>query len=372
MSGSVLKEVTFTPQSFEKNFIFSNKRRFGKLISILESLIDGGIIVGVSKNWKNEVYTFLNNYDDYDKDELSSLLKELDTRNRIALYPAAIDINNEQGWINKIKELDQKRKFDFAVGSINSNMVTIIDAIDKEKYINSGAKIKKQTLQNIGTIVAPILSSAEIIQIFDPYFKINEKRFFDVLDLVCKNLGNMYGIKSNAIVDIHTSVKTMLNYNKKFEWNRANEWKSEIKKLEDKYNHKITIKIWEETKKNKWHDRWMITNQCGLFMGKGSDESSWTDSTWGLLNWNELSVITSKFSRGRGFYHLIAEVNASGINKISMPKDVDLEMSKNELDKFNENLKNQAIKAEEERIEKLKNPISIKERMERLRQKKEK
>ncbi len=361
MSNSIFKEVTFTPQLFEKTYIFSNHRRFGKLISILESLIESGIIVAVSSSWIEEVDEFINNYeDDIDKNEVRDLLEMLSRRDRVSIPSTYKKLSDELSWINEIDKLNKRRRFDFAAGTVTDKTIKTLEDIDRKSYINSGAKIKKQTLENIKKMIDPILSYAEIVKIYDPYFVIEKDRFFDVLESVCQNLGSVYGKENDAIIDIHTSVKSMLNNKGEFDWRKAEGWIQKIKHLENKYNHNITIKVWENTAKNKWHDRWLVTNQCGVSMGKGSDTSNWTDATWSLLDWDDLPKVEDKFTEGRGFYNYIGNITSDGIVKVSIPKTTLAYLTEDEKKTENTRLNNEAKLAEEERLKKLKNPKKFK------------
>ena len=357
MSDSIFKEVTFTPQSFDKEYIFSNHRRFGKLIAILEGLIDSGIIVAASDSWNNDVYNYLDKYEDDDKNDIIYLLEALSNRNRISIYPQQKKLIDEVLWIDEINLLNKSRRFDFAAGTINNKTVKTIEDIDAKTYLNAGAKIRKQTIENIKKIVDPILTYAEIVKIYDPYFTIDRDRFFDVLKVICEYLGSVYGKKNDAIIDIHTSVKSMLNNKGEFDWRKAEGWIQKIKHLEKKYNHNITIKIWEDTDQNEWHDRWLITNQCGVSMGKGSDTSDWTDATWGLLDWEDLPKIEDKFTEGKQFYHYIGKVTSNGPMpaKEWKPKTVSVYMTKEEQKLESDKLQREANLAEKERLEKLKN-----------------
>ncbi len=361
MSDSIFKEVTFTPQSFDKEYIFSNHRRFGKLIAILEGLIDSGIIVAASDSWNNDVYNYLDKYeDDDDKNDIIYLLEALSNRNRISIYPHQKKLIDEVLWINEINLLNKSRRFDFAAGTINNKTVKTIEDIDAKTYLNAGAKIRKQTIENIKKIVDPILTYAEIVKIFDPYFMIDRDRFFDVLKVICEYLGSIYGKENDAIIDIHTSVKSMLNNKGEFDWRKAEGWIQKIKHLEKKYNHNITIKVWEDTAKNKWHDRWLVTNQCGVSMGKGSDTSNWTDATWSLLDWDDLPKVEDKFTEGKGFYNYIGNITSDGIVKVSIPKTTLAYLTEDEKKTENTRLNNEAKLAEEERLKKLKNPKKLK------------
>ncbi len=361
MSGSILKEVTFTPYIFEKDFNFENKKRWSKLISILESLIDSGIIVTASSYWKEQVYTFMDDYTEEDKDEIEALLKEIDSRNRIVFYPIHDQYDKEDIWIEKIKRLDQKRAFDFIAATKNTDITQTVENIDRKKYKNTGAKVDKQTSNYMKKMLAPILSYAEIVKIIDPYFSLtpekgDKDRFQDTLKIICENLGNHHGVQEDAIIEIHTSIKSMLNNArpKEFEWQKADGWTNILKELERKYGHSITINIWEEKKKeNEWHERWIITDQCGIFIGKGSDVSKWTDSTWGLLDWEDLPEISNKFDSNRQVYNFIGQINSTTIIKNQNPKNTYTYLTEKEQILESKRIKEEADKREQERLEKL-------------------
>ena len=332
MAGSILKEVTFTPNVFDKSFIFLIRKRYSKLISILESLIDSGIIVAPSYLWKEQVYQFLKEYDEEDKEDLIALLKEADGRNRIISLP--IDVSNsaqENIWIRTIEKLYSSRSFDFAAATIDTTTTKTLEHIERSKYKNTGAKVEKQTFDYMQKMLIPILSYAEIVKIIDPYFNLSEERFSKTLQLICEYAGYNRGYKDSIIIDIHTSVKAMLNHDKELVWNMTESWKNLIQNYEDLYGHSISLYIWEERKrKDSWHERWIITNQCGIFIGKGSDISNWTDSTWGILDWEELPEISNKFDINRQVYNYIGRVISDKVEKVGKPTSASICLSDEE------------------------------------------
>jgi len=348
MSGSILKEATFTPQAFDKDFNLSNNRRFGKLITILESLIESGIILAASPLWKQNVYELLEDYEDNDKSDIFTLLKELDSRERVVVYPGNKLLDNERSWILEINHLNKKRAFDFVAGTINENIVNTVESIDRQRYINRGAQVDLQTEENMHEMLAPILSYAEIAKIIDPYFHFEShgRRYEKAFEVICTNLGNHHGVKSEAIIDIHTSIKPMLNRDKEFVWQKADQWPLIIRSFEKKYGHKITLYIWEEVRgRNAWHDRWIITNQCGISIGGGIDINNWTDSTWSLLDWEELPEISNKFDSNRQVYNFIGKIDSGAVIKNQNPKNTSTYLTK------------------EERLAKTKKPKKLKRRL---------
>ena len=320
MANSILKEVTFTPNTFDKNFTLENLKRFYRLLEALNDITDSGIIVGISHQWQKQIDKFIEQYDDCEKSEFQEIFKLLSDRHRIVIYPLNQEFgDNEDNWITQANLINQRRAFDVIVASKESKTTQQIEHIERGTFKNQGAKVSKQTKEFMHNMLSPILSYAEIVKIIDPYFSFEHQRFKDALEIICKNLGNHHGITEDAVMDIQTSIKAMIE-NKEFKWQLADKWPEIIKYFEKKYGHIITLSIWEEAKEEKWHERWIITNQCGIFIGKGSDISEWTDSTWSLLDWHALADITNKFDTNRETYTYIGSVTSNGIVRNQNPK----------------------------------------------------
>jgi len=333
MADSILKEVTFTPNTFEKNIALESERKFERLLNALEDLLDSGIIIGLTKQWQAKINELIQRYDEYDKYEIEEIFKQLDNRQRLVLYPGEESIeDNESNWIGLANRLNDKRNFDVIVASKDTDTTKQIDHIDRRFFKSRGAQVGKQTKELMKKMLRPILSYADIVTIIDPYFSLEEDRYKNALEIICDSLANHHGVKDEAVIDIQTSIKTMMS-GREFDWKVANQWPNIIKKYETKYGHTITLKIWEEAKKDdKWHDRWIITNQCGISIGHGSDISDWTDSTWSLLDWRELSNIASKFQINRSKYNYIGAITSNGIVKKQNPQNIPTRMTQKEKD----------------------------------------
>ncbi len=318
MAGSILKEVTFTPYAFEEKFNLLNNKRFRKLITILENLQTSGIIVTASNTWREEVFQFLKSYEDDDaKDEIIAFLEHMDSIGILQNYPSLEKYSSEQEWVEKIDYLNQQRPFDFVAGTINTEIVKTTENIDSNLYQNTGGEIEKQTVAYMKKMLAPLLSYAEIAKIIDPYFDLSKRRFASALDIICGQLGNTHGKHINSIIEIHTSIKVAAKYNtSELDTKKLTSWNYKIKEFEEKYGHTITLKIWEEIKgKNEWHERCIITNFCGIFIGKGTDVSEFMESTWGLLNRDRLPEISNRFNESRKYYRYLGKVSSEGFEE---------------------------------------------------------
>lgn len=341
MVDSIFKEVSFTPQTFEKEFIEANNRRLGKLIAILESLIDSGIIIAASDSWQKKVFEFLSYFDDSDRDDLSTLLEVIDSRNRLAIYSGEKKLENESAWISELSRLNNKRAFSFISGTIDQDVIKPVESIEREAYLNVGAIVSTQTVENMRMILTPVLGYAEDVKIIDPYFNLSKKTYTDALHVIADTLGNHHGKTEHFEITIQTSIKSLLDKNKALDFGLAKEWSRKIQFFEKQYGHSIIVNIWEDLKEeDQWHDRWIITNQCGITMGKGSDISEWTDATWGLLDWNEIPNIANKFNHNRQTYNLIASINHLSITKKKSPKNYPVYRSADEIAEKKKNVKN--------------------------------
>lgn len=364
MAGSIFKEVAITPQTFDKSVLLDDLRKFEKLLNAMDDLSESGMIVGVYTDWITKVNEFIDQYDDNDKYDIQNILKFLDERHRMVCVPKnKSDSSDEVVWINQANKLNQIRKFDLIIASKDTDTSMQINSIDRKALKNKGAIVEPQSKHFMKTILAPILAYAEDVQIFDPYFHLESfsKRFEESLEIICSTLGNNHGIHNTATINIHTSIKPLIETKtKEFVWQKTKQWPKIIKDLENKFGHIITIHIWEEVKKeNEWHDRWIITNQCGIALGKGTDVSEWTYATWSILDWYELAKITHKFNKNRNIYTFIGHVNSKEAIRERFPKNTTSRMSEDEKRNRQSAWDNELKRREEERASKIANKKTL-------------
>lgn len=309
MEESIFKEVLLTPHIFEKNFL--KDRIFERLLNILDNLAESGQIVAISPEWFKYVSENISFFDDMDKYDIQHSLNYLDKRNRI-VFSSDKKLGYIEGiWLDLYKKLREIRDFDMLISSQEIKELKR-ELVNRSK--NKGATVLPQSKENMQKILSPILSYAQIVKVFDPYFDLSKPRYSDAFRIICKALGFKHGQKSPQMIEIHTSVKVLLDKNGTINPKIFNQYQNILQKFEDKYSHTIKLYIWEEDG-YKWHDRWIITNQCAVILGKGSDVSEWTDATWGLLNYEDASKIESLFNTNRSKFHLVSELDKNTLKK---------------------------------------------------------
>lgn len=343
MSASIYKEISITPNVFKKNALLADERKFERLLNLLDSLAENGQVVLPFGDWFNYISIYLSEFDEHEKDDLEEVLKYLENRQRIVFATLDKSQDNERIWIERCVAIQKFRNLNLLLSIYNEQGLKTIDDLDREllrSLQNRGATIQPQSRQNMQTILTPILAYAEIVKIYDPYFKISEKRYEDALEIIATALGSKHGKQETGIIEIHTSVKSVLNRENMIDLKIINDMVEKISYFEAEYKHAISLNIWEESSQNKWHDRWLITNQCGVTLGKGVDISNWTDSTWGMLDYNQIPNVERKFSSNRDEFVQIGVIE----NKIFAKKNASSHYRLAS-----------SVNTEEERMKKLKN-----------------
>lgn len=322
MTDSIFQEVALTPHIFQKDILLEDERKFERLLNILDILAESGQIVGVYSDWFRFVNEKISQFDDFDKDEIKEVLKYLNDRQRIVHIPdTKCNDKSESCWIKQALAFSTIRAFEIILATEQKENVKSLNEIDRKaqrSIRNKGAKVLPQTQENMRNLLAPVLAYAEIVKIYDPYFDLTKPRYSNAANIICSILGYRHGDRVSSILEIHTSVKILLDKNNMIDWKKLNIFAKNVLDFENEFNHIISIYIWEDKKRNdEWHDRWIVTNQCALTLGKGSDVSEWTDATWGLLDYDDIPNIEKKFIVNRGKYNLIAVVNSKGCRKVN-------------------------------------------------------
>lgn len=186
MASSIFKETTLTPFIFEKKYLCEDMRNFEKLLNALEDLAESGFVVGVYNSWLEIVSQAIMAYGDEIQYEMEVAMKHLADRQRIVcLNDKICSPENEVIWIEKANSLNNIREFDIILATFEALNTKTLDTTHRnqfrEAFQNRGAQVLPQTKENMKKLITPILSYAEIIKIYDPYFDITKSRYTDAL-----------------------------------------------------------------------------------------------------------------------------------------------------------------------------------------------
>jgi hypothetical protein len=139
-----------------------------------------------------------------------------------------------------------------------------------------------RTAEEIASAVAPILRLCQHVILIDPYFDPKKRRFQQTIEAIlakcCENVCGVDGIQ----IELHTSIDRFFR-----EWERGDsrDLASETRVYETFVDDcqqrlsrlvpagiKVTVSIWKEKDKGqKLHNRYLLTNICGVMFGTGLD-----------------------------------------------------------------------------------------------------
>ena len=94
--------------------------------------------------------------------------------------------------------------------------------------------------------------------------------------------------------------------------NDIEKWQKELRKISSIYKHDMELHAWEAND-IKLHDRYLITNQCGLVSAAGTDMDNFQQSEWSIKDYRQLHDILSQYTENANVFQLKCTVTTSSI-----------------------------------------------------------
>lgn len=319
MAESLCKVGIFSPYIFKNDHLAEKEIRYCRLMIILDNLVKNGLLLATNDNWIDDINSFLGEYSEEKRDFLEFIKKrliEFEDKNKIVTCSSFQKCYSENEWImhvNKIIE-EQIVNYDFILATKKTDNIQTLDSINESNYGFYGGEIRRHDKNTMVEMLEPIFAYAESIKIIDPYFRLTKKSYWNgtFLKKIFENTNKVS--YNNLTIDIHTSIKVFMK-EEKFEKDLFKDWQRQIKKLENVSGHKITAHVWENHNEHTMHDRYIISNQCGLSSGRGMSPLNFaSDSTWGVLGWDASEKIERQFIPQRRYYRYIGEITSTSFN----------------------------------------------------------
>ncbi len=312
----MLKEICITPQVFDNEHLDKSNWLYIKFL--LETIKNSGYILGLNNSdWYKKVLENTNKLESEEiKEKLISILCLLKDRGRIRGHPKSnINPLNEDDWIEIIKNLDEIRAFYSIIATehylkYNINIKDLEDIDISEFYGVIGSHHSMKSEQELESIFLPLLSYARKLTIIDPYFYIHEERYETTLKLISKLFKERRGVRDKGNFTINCK------WDEKIE-NKFNKWQKLLNDIFQDFGHIITIQLWSRKANDelKLHERYLITESAGLYVGAGADKDDYQQSEWGLKEYYQLDEIRSQYLENAGVFKLEYVITSSSIRK---------------------------------------------------------
>lgn len=302
----MLYDLSCTPQIFSKDALESDSNNIFFLVQFLEDVYRNGMLADLNNGeWRKNVFKNINELSPSDKDALSNLISTLKDHNLIVGHTkSGLKPSSEKEWIELAKISDSLQSF-FGIVSFEQEdkTQTLKDLLYSTKWKQErlSSNVIIQNEENLIMALNPILAYAKRVILIDPYFNIMKSKYRLTLNLVAKLLRSQRGNMQSGSIEIHTSFKKddIDPSNDTF----RNSWTKIKNDLFKEYGHVNTMYIWNNT--DDWHDRYIITNQCGVQVGAGLDVRN-GKSTWSKLDYSVLANILKDYKENSSPYRLHA------------------------------------------------------------------
>jgi|GEM_PF-855252 len=321
----MLKEVCFTPQVFDR--LHLDISNWKELANLLQVICESGYVLALNnKDWYRCVRDSLNTLEPKVQQRIEGIFSVLKDRDRIAGQPkigqSLTGENKEEDWLKLAVQLNDVRKIQEIVATEAFGGKAM--GIDELEDINivarfgvTGSHTFPQTERDIRQAFMGFLPYARKVTLIDPYFNLGDPRYQKTLKILADTFMERRGERDRGTILVHC--RWHPQYEKEYakgtgESRRSDteRWQRCLASVYQEYHHDVELNAWEELRK-KMHDRYIITNQCGVVTGAGTDVDPNKESEWSLKDFTELHSIRSQFTENANVYKLKCIVTRESI-----------------------------------------------------------
>ncbi len=301
----MLYDFSCTPEVFSEEYLTSEGGHFFSLINFLQGIASNGLLADLNNgDWKKSVVHNLDSLPEQYRSKLLSLFEKLRDQNLIVGHPKSkIKASSEKDWVDVAEISNDKKPFFGIVGSqeYNENVSTIEELILSQHWAEERtiSHYIEQNEENMKKELANMLPYAKKVTLIDPYFNTTKYTFRKSLELVAEQFGSRRGMRQKGSIQVHAKYQQGNTDTQHY----ADSWKKISKEIFQKYGHICSLYLWDNTGK-KMHDRFIITDQCGVQVGAGLDIRNEGTSTWSKLEYNTLSDILKNYVENSSSFDL--------------------------------------------------------------------
>jgi hypothetical protein len=319
----VLYEFAITPDVFDAAVIDLNPALRITVVEMLRGLCENGFVANLHKDaWLRFVEKErLSKLTPGPRDEILSCLKVLQDRNRLVRHPKGptSDPILDLDWL--VLALDSHRRAAF-------HGIVLTEKLRSESGIHEGCLLnlstvlgsspwldrKKRTLSVARTEssyereLAVILRYAKLLRLIDPYLDSNDGRFFKTLDLCSSLLGRRRHERLKGRIHIHTH-RDKQEPDGYCDSEHMDKWEKALRPLVQRDGHQFKVFLWrEEPGGEPFHDRFLITEQCGISIPSGlaiPNRKTPGSTVWTLLDADDVSNLIAKIDPATRTFQLV-------------------------------------------------------------------
>ncbi len=322
----MLYEFAMTPDLYDASVINTDANEI-IIVELLRGLAENGLLANLHKDrWLRHIcQDRIIALPPAVKDKILSCLSVLHDRHRLVRHPKCMNYNpsSDSDWLKLALDSHQRIPFHAIIlsqcltdncGQRCDAFVEFSGALDSPQW----SVRRQRTLQVLKseagyrTALAPVLRYSKSLSLVDPFFCTenplltqDQERFFKTIE-ICSNLMGQRGhTRLQGRIHIHAELRkqkpdglTLNDY--------LGAWERKIRPLIGIDGHRFKVFLWESLPGSEsLHDRFVLTDQCGISVPGGLDCRTHTHpntTDWNLLDedvrvkrWNEYEPLVSPF-----------------------------------------------------------------------------
>jgi len=335
----LLYEFFITPELFGKSN--SNRESSTILLQLLRNIEKNGLLANPNKDkWVPYVEEKIEKLKPALRDKFRVRFNKLKDQHRFVRHPKhrESDPATDQDWLDLALDLHEQIQFHAIIlskelidksASQCDAFVEFFDSLESEIWLNCKDKLSvTKSPDNYRSVLAPVLRYARSMALIDPHLDPRKPRFYKTIEICSDLLGKRKheGDRLHGRIDIHLAEgdgrteKGKKSYEAKEDFFNACEKK--LQPLINKYRHCFRVLIW---KSHEFHNRYILTNQCGISAPWGLDcrSQSTKKDDWSLLSNERQNELWNEFHPDKNCFDLVG--------RKKFPKNCARKIHKNEI-----------------------------------------
>lgn len=257
------------------------------------------------------------------KDDVQSCLKRLADNHRLVTFPlcSAGNPHCHEDWLDAALDVHSQHELHGIVltqaliqqyGLPHPAFVELSEVLDSPQWLERTHDITvSRSLPDYKAALTPLLKYAKTLDLIGPYMNCHEPRFFDMVQICARLLGKgRYRPELSRIISIHAGDPQ--KYSNEAPADRLLAWEQELRPLVNADpNLRFRVYLWSDyDKQERFHDRYILTDQCCVEVPGGLDRGKGTTS-WSLKSETFHREQIAKFSRTSTVYTLLDKIEVS-------------------------------------------------------------
>lgn len=280
----MLYEFAITPDTFNVQNYLTHRQNEVSIVQLLRGVIENGLIADLNKGkWLEEIFdSRVTKLPPGLRDQIKSCLTILKDRNRLVRHPKCpTPLISDMDWFNLLSESDNIIKFygvvigdDFFLQNTfpDDRFVILDDSLNSFFWLARRRTLDLERIEaEYRKVFAPVLRHAKTLDIVDQYINPIDEKWTKTIRILSDLMGRRCGQRLVGRIRIHTNESQISNSGQDASVHLGR-WETFLEPLNQTDKHGFEVIYWRvKAGGEPFHDRHIITNQCGISVPSGLD-----------------------------------------------------------------------------------------------------